>query len=131
MEEKIDAEDVGIQCTIWLKSANEEKWKGCLVLADGELTRAGKLLYENYKTLNDVKNLIEKRVIWSVKKSADGINKEDGEFFSECGDSLMKMQAKERGDYCYIFDEKTNMWYFGVKMKQRLADLLKFIFRNQ
>lgn len=118
-------EDDGIPCTIWLKKLNGE-YLGCLAKANGELTRTGAFLLEKFTTLDAVKTLVEKRVIWSVKNASAS---EDVEFNPECRESLMKMQAREHGEYCYIFDEATSTWLFGVNATQRLSSLMKFIQR--
>lgn len=120
-----EIEDDEIPCTIWLKKLNGE-YLGCLAKADGELTRTGAILLEKFTTSDVVKKLVGKRVIWSVRNASAS---EDGEFYPECRESLMKMQAREHGEYCYVFDEATSTWLFGANATQRLSSIMKFIQR--
>ena len=105
-----------VPCTIWMKQA-DGKWLGRLCLEDGEITRAGKKLIESFKTSGDVEKLLA---------SLDG--EASGEFKPVCGDSLMQMQAREWGGYCYVFEN--SRWMLGARSRRPLEPLLKWMLRN-
>ena len=126
----VDVEDIEVQCTIWLKKL-DGKWLGCLSHEGGDLLRAGKILLEKYPSRELAEALVAKRSICSIVDEAVKCVEAPAEFYPECGDSLMKMQAREHGEYCYIFDEATDKWWFGKDMKHELRDLVDYIDRNE
>lgn len=76
-----------------------------------------------------VEALAKKRVVKSLLDQSGAVDAESVAFSSECGKSLMKMQAQEHGAYCYVLDGESRTWMFGASMSQELKQLVDFIER--
>ena len=118
-----EAEFSEVPCTLWLEKG-DGKFLGCLVKSYGLLQEAGLKLVKHYSTYEKAKALVEKRVIWKVEDELSRCVEEPGEFWPECGETLMRMQIEEAGGYAYTFSG--GCWWAG---KQRVEDLLEFVMR--
>lgn len=118
-----------IPCTVWVWRESGE-FAGCLARHDGELSRAGLFLLRHVRTAEEAERLVGKGVVWSVARP-EPAPQEEGEaaFTPVCRRSLMRVQAKEHGGYCYVFDEATGRWLFGSGCVSPLEGLLEFALR--
>jgi hypothetical protein len=119
----------GIAATLWMKR-DDGKYDGCVVKNGGELATLGPVLLRKYGTKAKASELISKVCVAEVGDALDACVAEEppAEFYSVCGESVMRMQVKDFGHYCYVFDE--DMWWLGDGSRRSLAELIRFIERN-
>ena len=115
--------------TIWLKSKNS--YKGVYCHWDGYLSNNGKILLENYNTLEKVKELISLGFISSLGTTIDKCvfyNRDREEDF----DNYEVYSLEEMGEFleCYNYVFQDNKWYVLDNSEELIELTQEYIFRK-
>ena len=110
--------------TIWLK--DENSYKGVYCHWDGYLSNNGKLLLENYNTLEKVKELISFGFISSLDTTIDKCvfyNRDREEDFDDYEVSSLEEMGEFLEEYNYIFQD--NKWYVLDNSEELAEELIE------
>ena len=115
--------------TIWLK--DENSYKGIYCHWDGYLSNNGKILLENYNTLEKIKELISFGFISSLNTTIDKCvfyNRDREEDFDDYEVSSLEEMGEFLEEYNYIFQD--NKWYVLDNSEELIELTQEYISEN-